>query len=62
MAAARMREPLARRPAGNKADGAGERGERLRRWQLLMESVNQEDVVWWRQRFLDVLLDATGGN
>ncbi len=32
--------------------------ERIRRWRLLMDSVSQEDVVWWRQRFLAALLDT----
>ncbi|WP_239025997.1 alpha,alpha-trehalose-phosphate synthase (UDP-forming) [Sphingomonas paeninsulae] len=30
--------------------------ERIRRWRLLMDSVEKEDVVWWRQTFVDALM------
>lgn len=33
-----------------------EKPERIRRWRLLMDSVEKEDVVWWRQRFVDALM------
>jgi trehalose 6-phosphate synthase len=32
------------------------KAERLRRWRILMDSVEQEDVLWWRKRFTDVLI------
>lgn len=32
------------------------KAERVRRWRLLMDSVETEDVVWWRQRFVDALM------
>ena len=32
------------------------REERIARWQPMMESVEREDVVWWRQQFTDALL------
>lgn len=34
------------------------REERIRRWRALMEGVEQEDVMWWRKRFTDALMDA----
>jgi trehalose 6-phosphate synthase len=30
--------------------------ERQRRWRALMDNVEQEDVLWWRRRFTDVLI------
>ncbi|QXQ07552.1 trehalose-6-phosphate synthase [Sphingosinicellaceae bacterium] len=35
---------------------AMDRAERVRRWRKLMDSVETEDVVWWRQRFVDALM------
>ena len=32
------------------------KAERLRRWRILMDSVEREDVLWWRKRFTDVLI------
>ncbi len=32
------------------------KAERLRRWRILMDSVEKEDVLWWRKRFTDVLI------
>ncbi len=32
--------------------------ERKRRWRAMMDNVEQEDVLWWRQRFTDALLEA----
>lgn len=32
------------------------REERKRRWRALMTNVEREDVIWWRDRFLDALL------
>lgn len=32
--------------------------ERKRRWRALMDNVEREDVLWWRQRFTDALLEA----
>jgi trehalose 6-phosphate synthase len=34
------------------------RGERIRRWQALMDNVTREDVMWWRRTFT-AALDAT---
>jgi trehalose 6-phosphate synthase len=34
------------------------REERIERWRALMDNVQQEDVIWWRQRFTDVLMNA----
>jgi trehalose 6-phosphate synthase len=31
--------------------------ERKRRWRKMMEVVEREDVLWWRQRFTDALLE-----
>jgi trehalose 6-phosphate synthase len=31
--------------------------ERKRRWRAMMDNVEAEDVTWWRDRFLDALLD-----
>jgi trehalose 6-phosphate synthase len=36
------------------------REERIERWQALMENVQREDVIWWRQRFTDALLGVPG--
>ena len=33
-----------------------ERGERIRRWRALMDSVEQQDIGWWRQSFTDALM------
>lgn len=30
--------------------------ERKRRWRAMMDNVEREDVLWWRQRFTDALL------
>jgi trehalose 6-phosphate synthase len=35
------------------------RDQRIERWQAMMENVSTEDVLWWRQRFTDVL-EAAG--
>jgi trehalose 6-phosphate synthase len=32
--------------------------ERKRRWRAMMDNVEREDVLWWRQRFTDALLEA----
>ncbi len=32
------------------------REERIRRWRALLENVQYEDVVWWRRRFTDALI------
>jgi trehalose 6-phosphate synthase len=29
--------------------------ERIRRWRAMNESVEREDVVWWRKRFVETL-------
>jgi trehalose 6-phosphate synthase len=34
------------------------REERIRRWRALNESVEKEDVVWWRRRFVEALEGA----
>ncbi|MDB5715121.1 MAG: trehalose-6-phosphate synthase, partial [Sphingomonadales bacterium] len=33
-----------------------EKDERIERWRSLMDSVEKEDVVWWRQTFVDALM------
>jgi trehalose 6-phosphate synthase len=33
------------------------REERIERWQALMDNVTREDVIWWRQRFTDALIN-----
>jgi trehalose 6-phosphate synthase len=33
--------------------------ERIRRWQSLMEDVEQKDVVWWLKRFTEALREAS---
>jgi trehalose 6-phosphate synthase len=33
-----------------------DKAERIRRWRLLMDSVETQDVVWWRQRFVAALM------
>lgn len=35
-----------------------ERSERIRRWRACMDSVEQQDINWWRQTFLDALMLA----
>ena len=32
------------------------REERIRRWKAMFENIQNEDVVWWRQRFTQALL------
>ena len=32
--------------------------ERQRRWRAMMDVVEREDVLWWRQSFTDALLEA----
>ena len=34
--------------------------ERKRRWRAMMDSVEKEDVLWWRQRFTDALIEQRG--
>jgi trehalose 6-phosphate synthase len=34
------------------------REERVDRWQAMMDNVQREDVVWWRRRFTDALMDV----
>jgi trehalose 6-phosphate synthase len=34
------------------------REERIRRWRVMMEGIQRENVVWWRQRFTDALMTA----
>jgi trehalose 6-phosphate synthase len=34
--------------------------ERIERWQAMYDNVRQEDVLWWRRRFTDVLLADIG--
>jgi trehalose 6-phosphate synthase len=36
-----------------------DRDERKRRWSAMMESIRREDVIWWRQTFVDALFAAT---
>jgi trehalose 6-phosphate synthase len=31
------------------------RDERIRRWRPMMDEVEQQDVVWWRKKFVDAL-------
>ncbi|WNO52921.1 alpha,alpha-trehalose-phosphate synthase (UDP-forming) [Stakelama saccharophila] len=33
------------------------REERIRRWRLMMDNVEKEDVIWWRKRFTDALME-----
>ncbi len=33
-----------------------DKADRVRRWRRLMDSVETEDVVWWRQTFVDALM------
>jgi trehalose 6-phosphate synthase len=35
--------------------------ERQRRWRLLKQNVDEEDVVWWRRRFTDALMSVPCG-
>ena len=30
--------------------------ERIRRWRRMKAVVDEQDVVWWRQRFTEVLM------
>jgi trehalose 6-phosphate synthase len=32
--------------------------ERIRRWRAMYDNIQREDVLWWRRRFTDALLDA----
>lgn len=34
------------------------REERIRRWRAMMDCVQQQDVIWWRKRFMDALSAA----
>ena len=34
------------------------RAERIERWQRMMRNIRDEDVLWWRRRFTDVLAGA----
>jgi len=34
------------------------KGERVRRWRAMMNSIEGEDVVWWRKAFVEALQDA----
>jgi len=36
------------------------RGERIRRWRALMDSVSQEDVLHWRRSFVEALSRSGG--
>jgi trehalose 6-phosphate synthase len=38
------------------------RDERISRWRALMDNVEREDVIWWRQRFTDALLNVPQAN
>ncbi len=33
------------------------RDERQARWRRMMDNVEQQDVIWWRKRFTDLLMD-----
>ncbi len=33
-----------------------DREERIRRWRACMDSIEQQDIGWWRQQFLDALM------
>ena len=33
------------------------REERIRRWRAMMDGIEREDVLWWRKRFTDALLE-----
>ncbi len=33
------------------------REERIRRWRHMMDNITREDVLWWRQRFTDALME-----
>ena len=35
------------------------REERIRRWEKMYENVRTQDVLWWRQRFTDALIEGT---
>ncbi len=37
------------------------RGERIERWQAMIDNVVDEDVIWWRKRFIDALTAETNG-
>ncbi|HEU4968379.1 trehalose-6-phosphate synthase, partial [Sphingomonas sp.] len=32
--------------------------ERVRRWRILKQNVEEQDVVWWRRRFTEALMSA----
>ncbi|MEA3032995.1 MAG: hypothetical protein QOH86_1011, partial [Sphingomonadales bacterium] len=34
------------------------REERIRRWRTMNETVEREDVVWWRKSFVEALEKA----
>ena len=34
------------------------REERIARWKPMFDNVRNEDVLWWRRRFLDTLTNA----
>ncbi|MBU3079438.1 alpha,alpha-trehalose-phosphate synthase (UDP-forming) [Sphingomonas quercus] len=34
------------------------RDERVRRWRAMMDNIEEQDVLWWRQRFTDSLMSA----
>jgi len=36
--------------------------ERIRRWSALIEGVQREDVIWWRKRFTEALMEAPAAN
>lgn len=37
------------------------REERVRRWQAMRRIIGEEDILWWRQRFTDALIDRAPG-
>jgi len=39
-----------------------DRAERIRRWRQCMDSVEREDIGWWRQRFTDALMSTGPAN
>lgn len=34
-------------------------GDRIKRWRAMKDNIQQEDVVWWRNKFTDALLDSS---
>ena len=34
------------------------REERIKRWRSMFDNIQQEDILWWRQRFTDALLSS----